>query len=561
MRATAVLATFGWSIQVLAKTDYSFSNCTLETAQSSKELVWCHCYDGLFCAKLEVPLDYQNSELGEAVVPLVKYPAEKNSSSGEYQGMVLMNPGGPGQSGVEMVIEYGSTLQVGIDIQQQIAAIGSNFDFVGFDPRGIYRSEPVANCSIEPSSQDGKHLGRSVPRMADEYYSSWIDYGIDLGKECQRQVGGQLDAGPHMSTATTARDMLSIVDAFSATAEGKTATKPANLLNYYGISYGTFLGQTFASMFPDRVGNVVLDGVVSPEGYLANYTWSSVTHLDGVISAFFIHCSEVGSDDCSFHTGSTPKDIQSRFQNSFYQLDARTAAENKWANASEINSALLLLKVGLLTLANHPIENFGSFPDVLVGLEDSLASQDLSSWIKHAQELYGDPTTRDVVDYQYTSGVLCSDMRNAWYGKTLEDLQPLLQDLNARSIVGDIWIHSMLGCLGWSIEATETFQGPFGGDTATPILFVGNTFDPVTPYDNALAAAPKFKGAQALTIDGMGHTITATMNSCGFSKVAAYFQTGILPLDDEAFCAFEPVGLGLPQNGTLEEMIEYYGLS
>ncbi|CAI6045373.1 unnamed protein product [Clonostachys chloroleuca] len=466
--------------------------------------------------------------------------------------MILMNPGGPGHSGVEMVIEYGSTLQ---------SVVGSNFDFVGFDPRGIYNSEPVANCSIKASSQDGKHLGRSVPRVADEYYNSWIDYGILLGKECQRQVGGQLDAGPHMSTAITARDMLSIVDAYAATSEGKTAAKPANLLNYYGISYGTFLGQTFASMFPDRVGNVVLDGVVSPEGFLANYTWSSVTHLDGVISAFFIHCHAIGSDDCPFHTGSTPKDIQRRFQHSFYQLDAGTAAENKWANASEINSALLLLKVGLLTLANNPTENFDSFPDFLLSLEDSLANQDLSPWIKHAEQLYGDPTVRDVDNYQYIAGVLCSDMQNAWYGKTLEDLQPLLQYLNEQSIVGDIWIHSMLGCLGWSIEATETFQGPFGGDTATPILFVGNTFDPVTPYDNALAAAPKFKGAQALIVDGMGHTIRSTLNTCAFSKVAAYFQTGIVPSDNEAFCAFEPASLGLPQNGTLEEMIAYYRLN
>jgi pimeloyl-ACP methyl ester carboxylesterase len=318
--------------------------------------------------------------------------------------------------------------------------------------------------------------------MPDNYYSSWINYGIELGKECSDKVGGYLDAGPHMSTATTARDMLSVVDAFAASPEGQAAAKPSNLLNYYGISYGTFLGQTFASMFPERVGSVVLDGVVSPEGYLSNYTWSSVTHLDGVISAWFIHCYEAGPAGCSFYTGSSPNDIHTRFENLFAQLDAEETVETSAVN-SEIESALLLFKIALLTLANHPIENFDLIPDVLVKLESALKTQDLGSWIKEAEKLYGDPTTGGAVDVAYSAGVLCSDMQNRWYGKNLDDLRPLLANLNENSIVGDIWIKSMLPCLGWFIEATETFQGPFGGDTKNPILFVGNTYDPVTPYD------------------------------------------------------------------------------
>lgn len=319
--------------------------------------------------------------------------------------------------------------------------------------------------------------------MPDEYYNSWIDYGKELGQECQQQVGGSLEAGRHMSTAITARDMLSIVDAFAATADGQSAAKPSHLLNYYGISYGTFLGHTFASMFPDRVGNVVLDGVVSPEGYLTNYTWSSVTHLDGVISAFFIHCHEVGPSNCSFHTGSSPKDIHTRFEQSFSQLDAQAAAANGWSNATEIESALLLMKIALLTTANFPLENYALLPEVLVELEEALMEQNISPWIEKAKEIYGNPTVGGAADVQYNAGVLCSDMENRWYGKTLDDLRPLLADLNERSIVGDIWIKTMLPCLGWSIEATETFQGPFGGNTATPILFVGNTYDPVTPFD------------------------------------------------------------------------------
>ncbi|KEY74567.1 hypothetical protein S7711_07169 [Stachybotrys chartarum IBT 7711] len=526
--------------------------CTLDTVLLSEELSWCPCYDQFLCAKLQVPLDYQNTELGRAAVPLVKYAAHANSTFGEYQGMVLLNPGGPGHSGVQMALEYAPMLQ---------AVIGSNFDIVGFDPRGIYHSEPAANCSITNWLAHNSTLSsRYTPRMSDDYYNSWINYGKELGAECAEQSGTELGAGPHMSTATTARDMLSIVDAFAATVEGQAAGRPAGLLNYYGVSYGTFLGETFASMFPNRVGNVVLDGVVSPEGYLSNYTWSSVTHLDGAISAFFIQCYQSGPLGCSFYTGSSAKDIHRRFDQVFSQLDVQIAIANSWSNSSEIDSALLLLKIALLAAANQPLENFALLPDVLVSLENATAAENVGPWIERAEQLYGDPSVRGSNEYQYNTGILCSDMENRWYNKSLEDLRPLLADLNEKSIIGDIWIKEMLGCIGWSTKATETFQGPFGGNTKTPILFVGNTYDPVTSYDNVLSSAPNYNNSQVLIIDGLGHTTIATQNMCAYGKIAMYFQQGLLPEDDN-FCPFESATLGLTLNGTLTQTIVQAGLS
>lgn len=349
----------------------------------------------------------------------------------------------------------------------------------------MYLSEPLANCSVAITSPaENTTLGsRSVPRVVDDYYYSFIDYGKKLGAQCEKTVGGELDAGPHMSTATTARDMLSIVDAFAATEDGQRASTPSTLLNYYGVSYGTVLGQTFASMFPERVGYVVLDGVVSPEGYLANYTYQSVTHLDGVISAFFIYCHEAGPSECPYYAGSSARDIFERFNQSFVQLDARKAAAENWSNATDIESALLVLKVGLLTTTDEPLTYFGLLSDVLLGLEGAISAQNISNWTHQAMDLYGDPLLGGYHNAQWSLGVVCSDQENRWYNKTLEDLRPLLADLEAQSIFGDVWIKSMLGCTGWSIKATEIFSGPFGGDTATPILFVGNTYDPVTPCE------------------------------------------------------------------------------
>lgn len=162
--------------------------------------------------------------------------------------MILLNPGGPGGSGISEGLEDGVFIQ---------SIVGTNWDIVGFDTRGMWLSEPVTNCSSNITAN--RKLGsRSVPRLSDDYFTDLIEFTKEVGEQCERLVGGEKDAGPHMSTATVARDMLSIVNAFGETEESRRASKPSNLLNYYGISYGTFLGQTFASMFPEKVGNVVL---------------------------------------------------------------------------------------------------------------------------------------------------------------------------------------------------------------------------------------------------------------------------------------------------------------
>lgn len=232
-------------------------------------------------------------------------------------------------------------------------------------------------------------------------------------------------------------------------------------------------------MFPDRVGNMVLDGVVSPEGFLANYTSDSVNHLDGIIASFFIYCHEAGLSECPYDTGSTPRDIYERFNRSFAQLDPWKAKAEGWSNATDIEAALLILKIGLLSVADTPLSYFSMLPEVLLDLEGAISTQNISTWVEQATTVFG--TSYD--SPEWTLGVLCSDQGNRWYNKTLDDLRPQLEELETQSIVGEIWSKSMLGCLGWPIQATEIYNGPFGGDTATPILFVSNTYDPVTPID------------------------------------------------------------------------------
>jgi pimeloyl-ACP methyl ester carboxylesterase len=143
-----------------------------------------------------------------------------------------------------------------------VPVVGTNYDLVAFDPRGLGRSIPAANCSAPSKSLRRRAFGMSGPELSSLYWDQTLESAHELGAECKKAIGGPDGAGPHMSTAVVATDMVSIVDAFAKTDQAKKVKNPS-LVNYWGVSYGTFIGETFASMFPDRVGRVALDGMIS----------------------------------------------------------------------------------------------------------------------------------------------------------------------------------------------------------------------------------------------------------------------------------------------------------
>lgn len=203
---------------------------------------------------MQVPLDYSRPNGTQAAVPLIKLAAAVNDTTGPYKGMILTNPGGPGESGVDSVIIYGGLLQ---------SIIGANYDIVAFDPRGVGNSIPLANCSATPSLSR-RSLTPSGPDFKYSFYNDTFTNATESGQECQTAIGGENDAGPHMTTTVNVRDMVSIANTFAQTSEGN-GLPDATLMNYWGFSYGTFIGQVFASMFPDRVGRFIIDGVIDAD--------------------------------------------------------------------------------------------------------------------------------------------------------------------------------------------------------------------------------------------------------------------------------------------------------
>lgn len=167
---------------------------------------------------------------------------------------MLNGKGGPGNTGVDWVLEVGSYM---------VSVAGTNFDIIGFDPRGMGRSTPLANCSQSAAANHKirpRAYGIYGPEEPDIYWEETIAGAKTFGAQCAEAFGGADGAGQYMSTPVVATDMISIVDAFAKTPNGAKAAGNSSLLNYWGFSWGTFLGQTFATLYPDRVGRLLLDG-------------------------------------------------------------------------------------------------------------------------------------------------------------------------------------------------------------------------------------------------------------------------------------------------------------
>ncbi|GAB7356790.1 hypothetical protein MBLNU459_g7680t2 [Dothideomycetes sp. NU459] len=415
---------------------------------------------------LQVPLDYTNLTLGLASVPLVKLPANASAATDKYKGIIITNPGGPSVSGVEDLLANGFLYQ---------AVVGSNYDLVSFDPRGIQNSVPSGNCTLASTSRLRPRFRLQDPVESAASFESNFQVAKTLGEECAASIGGPTQAGPHMTTAVNVKDLVSILDAYAATDDGKSVGEAASLLNYWGLSYGTFIGQTFASMYPDRVGRVVLDGVVNAAEYTTvGIGPSSLLDSDAAFATFFEYCHLAGPTACAFYANST-RAVHARFERSISQL----AQHQNQTNATATTAlALALVNEVVFESAYAPITFFPEAAYVLAQLEAALAAGTLAQFVAVVQTQL--PNAQ--LGNEQVAAVACADGDGRAYGLGYGELRPFLTAMErASGVAADFLSGLKIACTGWSINGTDKYSGPFGSDTKNPILFVSNTLDPITP--------------------------------------------------------------------------------
>ncbi|MEI2776300.1 MAG: alpha/beta hydrolase [Tetrasphaera sp.] len=458
------------------------------------------------CATARVPLDYDDPTGPTAILDLLKVPAREQ---GRRLGTLFVNPGGPGGSSREFAPMAAQLLG---------RTVATRFDVVGIDPRGVGPSSRMTCTTDEPAPAYPEQSFPVTERQAaiQWRFSQW------QRAACSHNPGRIVH---HMSTADTARDMDLIRQAVGDAA-----------LNYYGISYGTQLGSTYASLFPSRVGRLVVDGVLDPVAWATGWKrppvlpFSTRLHSargasEGLVAAL-AECDRVGRPACSF-AGDAPA--------KWRRLVAIARAGDLTVGGQEMSYPDL---IGL-TLANL----YGSDYTGLAGFYQTLwrenvardaqppaAPVDLEAMRRQAAAIatapYAPVPRRTSVVGDAFFGVACADSRNprtreAWWeaGRVEDARYPWF---------GSLWTWASSGCGGWPGAAkADGYLGPFGGPTANPILVVGNTHDPATPWHGAQQVARLFDSARLVRMDGWGHG--ALGNTCVTALYDRYYASGALP--------------------------------
>ncbi|MFF1883917.1 alpha/beta hydrolase [Pseudarthrobacter sp. NPDC058196] len=453
----------------------------------SQEVVWQPCEGEFQCAKVTVPLDYANPAGDTIQIAALRAP-----STGKKTGSLLVNPGGPGASGYDFVKDAAAT--------HFSASVRNAYDLVGFDPRGVKRSAPVT-CMTDAERDAAR--AKTYALETDTGLATALADNKAIAAQCAAQTGPVL---AHIDTVSAAKDL----DVLRAVVND---TK----LNYLGYSYGTFLGSTYASLFPDNVGRMVLDGALDPSISNEDLTSGQARAFEKAIHTYVASCQRQGK--CPL-TGGVDSGVQQiRDLIDAVQQTPRTAKDGRLVNATTFVS-------GLIT----PLYNDQSWPALTQALEAAM-NGDVSLVLRLA-DISADRST----DGSYTSNstfafnaINCLDypMVSDTAGMRAEEKR-LEQD---SPTFGYFFAYGGTSCADWPYKNVRTPQAvEYSG--SSPIVVIGTTGDPATPVDWAASLRKQLGNASLLTWKGEGHTAYGRANSCLEDSVDNYLVGGKAPADN-----------------------------
>ena len=452
-----------------------------------QELTWDDCRDGRECAELEVPLDYERPR-GEAItLAVLRVPATEPD---KRVGSLVVNPGGPGISGVDYAA--GAEAYFGKEL---LAA----FDVVGFDPRGVAGSTPL-DCV------DDDYLDELVGADPDPDTQAEFAAGDRLlrgmGEGCLERNG---DLMRHVSTEEAARD----IDVLRAVLGQDT-------LAYFGASYGTFLGATYADLFPERVGRMVLDGAIDPSAGLVDRTLVQAEGFEVALRAYVANCP--ARDDCPLG-----EDVDAGLTTIRDLLTAIDAEPLTGDGDRELTEGRAVLGIWQMLY----LEEF--WPTLDAALSDALDGDGrlllriADLYVRRTDDGYTDNATEAIY------AINCLDRDEAVPSDEVERFVPRFEEVSPT--FGRIFASGLTACANWPVRSG---RGPerLEAEGAAPILVVGTTRDPATPLVWAESLAEQLESGVLLTRDGDGHTGYKAGNACVDRTVERYLVSGTVPESD-----------------------------
>ncbi|MBQ1045735.1 alpha/beta fold hydrolase [Micromonospora sp. C32] len=403
-------------------------------------------------------------------------------------GSLVVNPGGPGASGVDTAVY----LSFGPAFGGLPTSITDRFDIVGFDPRGVARSSPV-KC-ISDTDLDAS-FGYDPDPESQSSFDGFVGLNRRIGERCGAKYGDQL---PLYGTEQAARDMDAV-----------RAAVGDDKLTYLGYSYGTLLGATYAQLYPQRVRALVLDGAVDPQQKLIAGSESQAKGFERAFDNFARWCAaNAGRCPIAPDARGAVTDAIAKAKTSPVRGQGGREATSGWVFYAVISS--LYTEQGWQELARAIDELQGGDPDGVFKLADSYAGREPDG---HYSNLF-----------DANLAVNCADETEKPTREQVRSLQS--QWRQKYPLFGPALAVGMLGCVEWPGERDPYPTGRANG--APPILVVGTTGDPATPYEQTPALASMLGVGRVLTWEGEGHT-AYPQTSCVTSAVDAYLISLTVP--------------------------------
>lgn len=453
-------------------------------------LQWQPCADlPLECAMVSVPLDYRNPDSTKIDIAVSR---KKATDPARRRGVLLLNPGGPGGPGRDLPVPITELAPRGVT---------DAYDLIGFDPRGTGQSAPNT-CALTPEQQDPTKV-LPYPAPNGDITES-VAYAKQVAKQCFEHSGERL---PYVTTANTARDMDMIR---AALGEQK--------ISYFGLSYGSYLGAVYTTMFPQRSDRMLLDSVVDPRD-----VWRSVWQAWGPATEerFVDFAKWAAARSATYELGATPKAVRNTYLNLAEKLD--TAPIGIWTG-------------NLLRAQTRGSLYFDSTFASLAKIMQSLVRGT------------PDPAQLPPVNQAFPAtlwGIVCGDA--TWPGSIAQHQRQVLSDRKKYPITNglpsNIW-----PCAFWPTKPIEprvqiTDRGPGN------VLLTQNLRDPATPLVGAVAMrAALGNRAKLVTADQGGHgAYLFTENACVSNLATTFLVKGTLPAKDVACGKDSAVALDAPR--------------
>ena len=455
-----------------------------------QKLTWEPCGAGFDCTTVKAPLDWANPSAGDIELAVIR----QRATGGDPIGSLLTNPGGPGASGVGLIrdsIDYA----VGKDLQR-------NFDVIGFDPRGVGDSTAV-KCFDAPEMD--AYLFDIAPDKRNS--QAWIDEVVASGKKfanaCEQNSNGIL---AHIDTLSAARDLDLLRGVLGD-----------SKLNYLGYSYGTFLGATYAKLFPERVGRLVLDGAIDPSVPGIDVGTTQAIGFESALRAFMADCLTVrgcafsGSvDDAMADLGAL---LASAERSPMPSSDGRLVGSDTMMTGI---IAALYSTESWAFLRSALAEALQGNPEQMLTLADFYYNRENGVYLDNSTEAF---TAYNCMDYPIETDQAAIDAAAAKVKANAPTIAPYWN-----SDAPDL-------CESWPFPATGE-RGQIHAEGAAPIVVVGTTNDPATPYEWSVSLADQLESGVLITRVGEGHTGYNKGNACVDAAVETYLLTGKAPTRD-----------------------------